>query len=213
MWQPATERLQHFQNMLKSKLNVLALRKDPLPSVIFHEPEAIELCSTTHTSKPRTHPGYKVNYLGKVTVSGSQFLSGCTESAVVSLWDKKHSKVATDALLEIRPFQVRLHHLGGRGEEDIAMETFQVSRIAYCTADHEVSTKVFAFIYRQINEDLTFQMDCHVLECEDKRSAKMLAHAMMDAFNRTFQSMRTDWRIHQSPRPLPEDANGNPDDG
>lgn len=51
---------QHFQNMLKSKLNVLTLRKDSLPSVIFHEPEAIELCSTTHTTKPRTHTGYKV---------------------------------------------------------------------------------------------------------------------------------------------------------
>ncbi|MCJ8733453.1 hypothetical protein PDJAM_G00223730 [Pangasius djambal] len=214
MWQPATERLQHFQNMLKSKLNVLTLRKDSLPSVIFHEPEAIELCSTTHTTKPRTHTGYKVTYLGKVTIPGSKFLSGCTESAVVALWDTKCSSIAMDALLEIRPFQVRLHHLGGRSEApDIPVETFQVARIAYCTADHEVSPKVFAFIYRQINEDLTFQMDCHAVECESKRAAKMLAHAMMDAFTKTFHSMRTDGRIHQSGREIPEDSNPNPDDG
>lgn len=32
--------------MLKTKLNVLTLRKEPLPTVIFHEPEAIELSPT-----------------------------------------------------------------------------------------------------------------------------------------------------------------------
>lgn len=46
--------------MLKTKLNVLTLRKEPLPTVIFHEPEAIELCSTTPLTKSRTHAGYKV---------------------------------------------------------------------------------------------------------------------------------------------------------
>lgn len=51
---------QHFQSMLKTKLNVLTLRKEPLPTVIFHEPEAIELCSTTPLTKNRTHAGYKV---------------------------------------------------------------------------------------------------------------------------------------------------------
>uniref|UniRef100_A0A4W5QVI5 PTB-containing, cubilin and LRP1-interacting protein n=1 Tax=Hucho hucho TaxID=62062 RepID=A0A4W5QVI5_9TELE len=61
MWQPATERLQHFQTMLKTKLNVLTLRKEPLPTVIFHEPEAIELCSTTPLMKKNTHNGYKVH--------------------------------------------------------------------------------------------------------------------------------------------------------
>ncbi|GLD57156.1 PTB-containing, cubilin and LRP1-interacting protein, partial [Lates japonicus] len=89
MWQPASERLQHFQTMLKTKLNVLTLRKEPLPTVIFHEPEAIELCSTTPLAKSRTHAGYKVTYLGKVTISGTQFLSGCTESAVVGLVERR----------------------------------------------------------------------------------------------------------------------------
>uniref|UniRef100_A0A8C7DEI3 Phosphotyrosine interaction domain containing 1 n=1 Tax=Oncorhynchus kisutch TaxID=8019 RepID=A0A8C7DEI3_ONCKI len=60
MWQPATERLQHFQTMLKTKLNVLTLRKEPMPTVIFHEPEAIELCSTTPLMKKSTHNGYKM---------------------------------------------------------------------------------------------------------------------------------------------------------
>eukprot|EP00064_Thunnus_orientalis_P014488 superscaffoldBa00002520_g14534 len=50
---------EHFQSMLKTKLNVLTLRKEPLPTVIFHEPEAIELCSTTPLTKSRTHAGYK----------------------------------------------------------------------------------------------------------------------------------------------------------
>lgn len=51
---------QHFQTMLKSKLNVLTLKKEPLPAVIFHEPEAIELCTTTPLMKSRTHSGCKV---------------------------------------------------------------------------------------------------------------------------------------------------------
>lgn len=51
---------QHFQTMLKTKLNVLTLKKEPLPTVIFHEPEAIELCSTTPLTKSRTQAGYKV---------------------------------------------------------------------------------------------------------------------------------------------------------
>uniref|UniRef100_A0A8C6GY60 Phosphotyrosine interaction domain containing 1 n=1 Tax=Mus spicilegus TaxID=10103 RepID=A0A8C6GY60_MUSSI len=62
MWQPATERLQHFQTMLKSKLNVLTLKKEPIPAVLFHEPEAIELCTTTPLMKARTHSGCKVQY-------------------------------------------------------------------------------------------------------------------------------------------------------
>ncbi|KAM7106853.1 PTB-containing, cubilin and LRP1-interacting protein isoform 4-T4 [Ciconia maguari] len=105
----------HFQTMLKTKLNVLTLRKEPLPTVIFHEPEAIELCTTTPLMKTRTHAGCKVTYLGKVSTTGMQFLSGCTEKPVIELW-KKHTLAREDvypanALLEIRPFQVWLHHL------------------------------------------------------------------------------------------------------
>ncbi|KAL0624779.1 PTB-containing, cubilin and LRP1-interacting protein [Plecturocebus cupreus] len=51
----------HFQTMLKSKLNVLTLKKEPLPAVIFHEPEAIELCTTTPLMKTRTHSGCKAS--------------------------------------------------------------------------------------------------------------------------------------------------------
>ncbi|XP_055735935.1 PTB-containing, cubilin and LRP1-interacting protein-like [Salvelinus fontinalis] len=202
MWQPATERLQHFQTMLKTKLNVLTLRKEPLPTVIFHEPEAIELCSTTPLMKKNTHNGYKVMYLGKVTISGTQFLSGCTESAVVGLWERRalaqEEHLPANSLLEIRPFQVRLHHLDGRGEASVTMDTYQVARIAYCTADHCTSPNVFAWIYREINDDLTFQMDCHAVECESKLEAKKLAHSMMEAFRKTFHSMRSDGRIHKS---------------
>ncbi|KAI2653863.1 PTB-containing, cubilin and LRP1-interacting protein [Labeo rohita] len=163
----------------------------------------------------------EVTYLGKVTISGTHFLSGCTESAVVGLWDTKQTSVAHDdsitssnAILEIRPFQVRLHHLDGRGEATVAMDTFQVARIAYCTADHDISPNVFAWIYRQINDDLTFQMDCHAVECESKLEAKKLAHSMMEAFKKTFHSMRSDGRIHKSGSSdeFPEELS-TPDDG
>uniref|UniRef100_A0A8C8U8E1 PTB-containing, cubilin and LRP1-interacting protein n=1 Tax=Peromyscus maniculatus bairdii TaxID=230844 RepID=A0A8C8U8E1_PERMB len=70
MWQPATERLQHFQTMLKSKLNVLTLKKEPIPAVIFHEPEAIELCTTTPLMKTRTHSGCKVQDTGPTASLG-----------------------------------------------------------------------------------------------------------------------------------------------
>ncbi|KAJ8280540.1 hypothetical protein GJAV_G00056040 [Gymnothorax javanicus] len=217
MWQPATERLQHFQTMLKTKLTVLTLKKEPLPTVIFHEPEAIELCSTTPLAKNKAHTGYKVTYLGKVTISGSQFPSGCTESAVTGLCQRQVPSEGdvppSNAILEIRPFQVRLHHLDSRGEATVAMDTYQVARIAYCTADHQVSPNIFAWIYREINDDLTFQMDCHAVQCESKLEAKRLAHSMMEAFRKTFQSMRSDGRIHKScsSDEFPEDST--PDDG
>uniref|UniRef100_A0A9L0R0F2 PTB-containing, cubilin and LRP1-interacting protein n=1 Tax=Equus caballus TaxID=9796 RepID=A0A9L0R0F2_HORSE len=192
----------HFQTMLKSKLNVLTLKKEPLPTVIFHEPEAIELCTTTPLMKARTHSGCKVTYLGKVPTTGMQFLSGCTEKPVIELW-KKHTLAREDvfpanALLEIRPFQVWLHHLDHKGEATVHMDTFQVARIAYCTADHNVSPNIFAWVYREINDDLSYQMDCHAVECESKLEAKKLAHAMMEAFRKTFHSMKSDGRIHRN---------------
>ncbi|CAH2246537.1 PTB-containing, cubilin and LRP1-interacting isoform X1 [Pelobates cultripes] len=202
MWQPASERLQHFQTMIKSKLNVLTLRKEPLPTVIFHEPEAIELCTTDPLIKPRPQAGCKVTYLGKLSTTGAQFSTGCTEQPVIELW-KKHTLTREDvfpsnAILEIRPFQVRLHHLDIKGEATVHMDTFQVARIAYCTADHNVSPNIFAWVYREINDDLSFQMDCHAVECESKLEAKKLAHAMMVAFKKTFHSMKSDGRIHKN---------------
>ncbi|EPQ17847.1 PREDICTED: PTB-containing, cubilin and LRP1-interacting protein isoform X2 [Myotis davidii] len=188
--------------MLKSKLNVLTLKKEPLPAVIFHEPEAIELCTTTPLMKSRTHSGCKVTYLGKVPTTGMQFFSGCTEKPVIELW-KKHTLAREDifpanVLLEIRPFQVCLHHLDHKGEATVHMDTFQVARIAYCTADHNVSPNIFAWVYREINDDLSYQMDCHAVECESKLEAKKLAHAMMEAFKKTFHSMKSDGRIHRN---------------
>ncbi|XP_055030042.1 PTB-containing, cubilin and LRP1-interacting protein isoform X2 [Misgurnus anguillicaudatus] len=190
----------------------------------------VQLCSRTHTALI-LRDDWNVNipfrnaelvtYLGKVTISGTQFLSGCTESAVVGLWDTKRKSFAHDdsitssnAILEIRPFQVRLQHLDGRGEATVAMDTFQVARIAYCTADHNINPNVFAWIYRQINDDLTFQMDCHAVECESKLEAKKLAHSMMEAFKKTFHSMRSDGRIHKSGSSdeFPEESS-TPDDG
>ncbi|RLV99136.1 hypothetical protein DV515_00010076 [Chloebia gouldiae] len=147
--------------------------------------------------------GFKaVTYLGKVSTTGMQFLSGCTEKPVIELW-KKHTLTREDvypanALLEIRPFQVWLHHLDLKGEATVHMDTFQVARIAYCTADHNVSPNIFAWVYREINDDLSYQMDCHAVECESKLEAKKLAHAMMEAFKKTFHSMKSDGRIHRN---------------
>ncbi|XP_053315793.1 PTB-containing, cubilin and LRP1-interacting protein [Spea bombifrons] len=201
MWQPASERLQHFQTMIKSKLNVLTLRKEPHTTVIFHEPEAIELCTTTPLVKTRLHAGCKVTYLGKVSTKGLQFSSGCTEKPVIELWKNHtlaHEEVfPSNAILEIRPFQVRLHHQDVKGEATVHMDTFQVARIAYCTADHNVSPNIFAWVYREINDDLSFQLECHAVECESKIEAKKLAHAMMVAFKKTFHSMKSDGRIHK----------------
>ena len=143
-----------------------------------------------------------MTYLGKVPTTGMQFLSGCTEKPVIELW-KKHTLAREDvfpanALLEIRPFQVWLHHLDHKGEATVHMDTFQVARIAYCTADHNVSPNIFAWVYREINDDLSYQMDCHAVECESKLEAKKLAHAMMEAFKKTFHSMKSDGRIHRN---------------
>ncbi|KAM8953202.1 PTB-containing, cubilin and LRP1-interacting protein [Pelodytes ibericus] len=193
--------VRHFQTMIKSKLNVLTLRKEPLPAVIFHEPEAIELCTTTPLMKARSHAGCKVTYLGKLSTIDVQFSLGCTEQPVTELW-KKHTLthedvLASNAVLEIRPFQVRLHHQDIKGEATVHMDTFQVARIPYCSADHNSSPNIFAWVYREINDDLSFQLDCHAVACESKIEAKKLAHAMRVAFKKTFHSMKSDGRIHK----------------
>ena len=66
-------------------------------------------------------PSIQVNYLGKVTITGTQFLSGCTESAVMGLVERRGRAPTqgTNALLEIRPFQVRLHHLDDHNEASV----------------------------------------------------------------------------------------------
>ncbi|XP_069753444.1 PTB-containing, cubilin and LRP1-interacting protein isoform X2 [Narcine bancroftii] len=190
----------HFQTMLKTKLNVLTLRKEPLPTVIFHEPEAIELSPTAPLMNSQEIPERKVRYLGKVVMKGTQFMSGCTERSVVELWEKhtldQEDMTSANAILEIHPFQVRLRHLDSKRETAIQIDTFQVPRIAYCTADHNVSTNIFAWLYREINDDLSYQIDCHAVECGSKFEAKKLAHAMMEAFKETFTSMKNDGKIH-----------------
>lgn len=166
----------------------------------------------------------QVSYLGKLMISGTKFLSGCTEPAVVALVERRaqesqHGAVSANSLLEIRPFQVRLQHFEEHGEDTVSMDTYQVARIAFCTADHSIKPNIFAWIYREINDDLSFQMDCHAVECENKLEAKKLAHSMMEAFHKTFHSMRSDGRIHKSDSagdvaenpPTPEDST--PDDG
>lgn len=136
-------------------------------------------------------------------ISGMKFLSGCTEPAVVALIERRalesqQSTISENSLLEIRPFQVRLQHFNKHGEATVSMDTYQVARIAFCTADHSIKPNIFAWIYREINDDLSFQMDCHAVECESKLEAKKLAHSMMEAFHKTFHSMRSDGRIHKS---------------
>uniref|UniRef100_H2ZYE9 PTB-containing, cubilin and LRP1-interacting protein n=1 Tax=Latimeria chalumnae TaxID=7897 RepID=H2ZYE9_LATCH len=143
-----------------------------------------------------------VTYLGKISTTEKQFLSGCTEKSVIELWEKstlvREDIMPANAVLEIRPFQVRLHHLDLKGAATVHMDTFQVARIAYCTADHNVSPNIFAWIYREVNDDLSYQMDCHAVECESKLEAKKLAHAMMEAFKKTFNSLKSDGRIHRN---------------
>ena len=164
----------------------------------------------------------QVSYLGKVMISGTKFLSGCTERAVVALVEHQaleSPQISANSLLEIRPFQVRLQHFDERGEAAVSMATYQVARIAFCTADHNIKPNIFAWIYREINDDLSFQMDCHAVECESKLEAKKLAHSMMEAFHKTFHSMRSDGRIHKTDfadniaenSSTPEDST--PDDG
>lgn len=136
-------------------------------------------------------------------ISGMKFLSGCTEPAVVALVERQalesqRSTISENSLLEIRPLQVRLQHFNNRGEAAVSMDTYQVARIAFCTADHSIKPNIFAWIYREINDDLSFHMDCHAVECESKLEAKKLAHSMMEAFHKTFHSMRSDGCIHKS---------------
>ncbi|EDL02169.1 RIKEN cDNA 5033414K04, isoform CRA_d [Mus musculus] len=74
--------------MLKSKLNVLTLKKEPIPAVLFHEPEAIELCTTTPLMKARTHSGCKVAQRENSRASTrSVFVFHFSHSKACLLWD------------------------------------------------------------------------------------------------------------------------------
>uniref|UniRef100_A0A8C4Y3B2 Uncharacterized protein n=1 Tax=Gopherus evgoodei TaxID=1825980 RepID=A0A8C4Y3B2_9SAUR len=88
MWVPSSPGpLFHFQTMLKTKLNVLTLRKEPLPTVIFHEPDAIELCTTTPLMKTRAHTGCKV--FEKSKTQGARQLWNCS-TRINRKWKKFH---------------------------------------------------------------------------------------------------------------------------
>jgi len=77
--------------MLKTRLNVLTLRKEPLPTVIFHEPEAIELCSTTPLAKGRSHAGYKVGHMTSTGPRGTNQSLNTTISLLSSPQRLNHS--------------------------------------------------------------------------------------------------------------------------
>ncbi|TFK06238.1 gamma-parvin [Platysternon megacephalum] len=106
MWQPATERLQHFQTMLKTKLNVLTLRKEPLPTVIFHEPEAIELCTTTPLMKTRAHTGCKqfcrpMQWAGQWPYTQAEFHGRIPSSSCVTLLPKVRSQRSSNICFSV----------------------------------------------------------------------------------------------------------------
>lgn len=78
------------------------------------------------------------------------------------------------------------------------MDIFQVVCIVYCIVDYNVSFNIFVWVYREINDDLFYQMDCYVVECESKFEVKKLVYVMMEVFRKIFYSMKSDGWIYSN---------------
>ncbi|XP_061426227.1 PTB-containing, cubilin and LRP1-interacting protein [Lethenteron reissneri] len=78
-------------------------------------------------------------------------------------------------------------------------DSFDVARVAFCSAEHRASGLVFAWLYREhhgggggngAGDGTAPALSCHAVECQSAEQAKRLAHTMMEAFTRTLCGMR-----------------------
>nr|XP_032827790.1 PTB-containing, cubilin and LRP1-interacting protein [Petromyzon marinus] len=76
-------------------------------------------------------------------------------------------------------------------------DSFDVARVAFCSAEHRASGLVFAWLYREHRGGAGGggaggggpALSCHAVECQSAEQAKRLAHTMMEAFTRTLHGM------------------------
>ncbi|XP_078732249.1 PTB-containing, cubilin and LRP1-interacting protein [Lampetra fluviatilis] len=114
------------------------------------------------------------------------------------LWRKKRHSGGRRGAAEQRRRQRRQPREGGGWRTD----SFDVARVAFCSAEHRASGLVFAWLYREhhggggggagggAGGGPAPALSCHAVECQSTEQAKRLAHTMMEAFTRTLCGMR-----------------------
>ena len=134
----------------------------------------------------RAHRGL---YLGRVPVSEASG-KGCTENAVSLLLDKASLDCADiDYIyMDVKPCGLVFYHV------DFACkvthtQSFNISRISYCSGEHLVDPCIFAWIFHQENQS-GFQLECHAVRVKSERRAKFLAFQLQQAFHALYKDVQ-----------------------
>ncbi|KAI8498927.1 PTB-containing, cubilin and LRP1-interacting protein [Branchiostoma belcheri] len=190
--------------LLRKSLSLLTLRRGK-------DVEAIELSETEASRQKTRHVGFMVVYAGKVPLGEDVTPGpGCTESAVSQLLGPAaHANVEVPGRLDILPHGIRLsrsreenddvHDLQQQQQQDTL--TFDLQRIAFCSADHKARNNVFSWVYREVGEVGRPVLECHAVLCESQRHAKFFALRLGHFFNSAWNQMA---RAEQSLRLLQE---------
>uniref|UniRef100_A0A8C4QIT3 PID domain-containing protein n=1 Tax=Eptatretus burgeri TaxID=7764 RepID=A0A8C4QIT3_EPTBU len=159
-------------------------------------------------TQPRTQTGFSVSYLGKERLPIlTTFTPGCTSTAVEALCTRA---TMIPSYLNLRPFILRLRPVATAPTTNVVKAdtsiqhpvlTFEVSRIAFCSAEHLEHPAILAWVYRETEMDVDPQLWCHAVECECPVAARRLAHTMMKAFQCTLRGMKSQDQLprHQGP--------------
>uniref|UniRef100_UPI00358EE70C PTB-containing, cubilin and LRP1-interacting protein n=1 Tax=Myxine glutinosa TaxID=7769 RepID=UPI00358EE70C len=188
--------------MLKSRLEALILRQEQSMPGSPPNGEAIELSPTTISPHRKGMSGCKVSYLGKERLPIlTTFTPGCTSTAVDALCTRG---ITTPSYLNLRPFILRLRPVATEPTTNVVKSdtsiqqpalTFEVSRIAFCSAEHLEHPEILAWVYRETGPGVDPQLWCHAVECECPIAARRLAHTMMKAFQCTLRGLKSKERL------------------
>ncbi|XP_035693468.1 PTB-containing, cubilin and LRP1-interacting protein-like [Branchiostoma floridae] len=193
--------------LLRKSLSLLTLRRGK-------DVEAIELSETEASRQKTRHVGFMVVYVGKVPLGdGVTPGPGCTEAAVAQLVGPAaaNGNVEVPGRLDILPHGIRLSKTPEESDDDIGVQqqqqnqdtltTFDLQRIAFCSADHKARNNVFSWVYREVGEVGRPVLECHAVLCESQRHAKFFALRLGHFFNSAWNQMA---RAEQSLRLLQE---------
>ncbi|CAH1245143.1 PID1 [Branchiostoma lanceolatum] len=191
--------------LLRKSLSLLTLRRGK-------DVEAIELSETEASRQKTRHVGFMVVYVGKVPLMEDVTPGpGCTEAAVSQLLGPSaaNGNVEVPGRLDILPHGIRLSKSPEENDvHDVSVQqqqhdnlTFDLQRIAFCSADHKARNNVLSWIYREVGEAGRPVLECHAVLCESQRHAKFFALRLGHFFNSAWNQMA---RAEQSLRLLQE---------
>ncbi len=150
-------------------------------------------CEETSCSTPKVSSiwccGHHAINLGQMPIMEKGGLM-CTDKAVSLLLHelKLQSVDKHQVYVDVKSVGLVMYHV----DENMKITNtrlFDLARISYCTADHQVEPHVFAWVYHQ--ETLEgFQMQCYAVKMNSVRKAKMLAFQLNAAFRSLYEEVQ-----------------------